>query len=364
MNIIEPNNNFDFSKLSLANPLPIQGGSYFTKIMCEDKPLYIQTPKSLTKQGFVKSGKKIYTDLMFNNNDTIFIHWLENLEIRCQELIYEKGTEWFETTLEKSDIETAFTSPIKLFKSGKFFLLRVNVKQNIKIYNERDENVSSDDVKLDTNIISILEIQGIKFTSRNFQVEIELKQSMIVSPDPFLDTCFIKKPLTTTNIIKTNDVYTNASIQKNTCVAPEISIIDNIDKNESTNIENKEEQNHLSEMTSDILDMTDTNVETAFVDNAELESINVPTNLATNSELMEIDINELENESDMITLKKPNEVYYQIYKNAREKAKQAKKDAILAFLEAKNIKKTYMLDDINDSDSDIDNCEFSENEYL
>jgi hypothetical protein len=32
----------------------------------------------------------------------------------------------------------------------------------------------------------------------------------------------------------------------------------------------------------------------------------------------------------------------------------AKKSALLAYLEAKNIKKTYMLENLNDSDSDID----------
>ena len=45
----------------------------------------------------------------------------------------------------------------------------------------------------------------------------------------------------------------------------------------------------------------------------------------------------LENNLESITLKKPNQVYYEIYKKAREKAKEAKKEAILAFLEAKNI---------------------------
>ena len=57
-NIIEPNESFDFSKLSLAQPVGIQGGAYFTKIEFINKPLYIQTSKSLTKQGFVKTGKK------------------------------------------------------------------------------------------------------------------------------------------------------------------------------------------------------------------------------------------------------------------------------------------------------------------
>ena len=59
-NIFELNKPFDFSKLSLAHPSAIQGGSYFTKIEHGLKPLYIQTTKSQTKQGISKSGKKYY----------------------------------------------------------------------------------------------------------------------------------------------------------------------------------------------------------------------------------------------------------------------------------------------------------------
>ena len=56
--------------------------------------------------------------------------------------------------------------------------------------------------------------------------------------------------------------------------------------------------------------------------------------------LKEVDFT-LENNLETITLKKPNQVYYEIYQKAREKAKIAKKGAIVAFLEMKNIKKTY-----------------------
>ena len=193
--IIEPTMDYDFTKLFFGPPSTLAGGAYFARIMHgTNKLLLIQTPKCLTKQGFVKSGKKMYADLMFDNNDTVFIHWIENLEAKCQELIYSKRETWFDTKLEKDDIETAFTSPFKIFKSGKYYLLRVNIKQNIKIYDERDQIVTAESITNDKNIISILEIQGLKFTSRNFQIEIELKQTMIVSPDPFLDECFIKKP--------------------------------------------------------------------------------------------------------------------------------------------------------------------------
>jgi hypothetical protein len=73
-------------------------------------------------------------------------------------------------------------------------------------------------------------------------------------------------------------------------------------------------------------------------------------------ELKEIDNFDLSlgNNAETMQLKKPNQVYFELYKEARNKAKIAKKNALLAYLEAKNIKKTYMIENINDSDSDFD----------
>jgi hypothetical protein len=341
-NIIEPTIDFDFSKLYLATPTSITGGAYFTRIILNNKPLYIQTPKSLTKQGFVKSGKKIYTDLMFDNNESILINWFENLEAKCQELIHEKGNEWFESQLDKNDIESAFTSTIKLFKSGKFYLLRVNVKPNVKIYNDLDEIISFENINNDSNIISILEVQGIKFTSRNFQIDIELKQSMIVSPDPFMEECFIKKPLLNNKKYSLEEKKVNFEKTNNK----------NFFENEKDNIEEKENR-------KDSVEENDLFNNTNFIEN----SISIIDEEKDLNELKEFDFNNIEEDLAPLTLQKPNEVYYKIYKAAREKAKQAKKEAILAYLEVKNIKKTYMLNDLDESDSDLENLsEVSENE--
>jgi hypothetical protein len=356
-NIIEPTMDFDFSKLYLASPSSLTGGAYFTRIFFNNKPLYIQTPKSLTKQGFVKSGKKIYTDLMFDNNDTILINWLENLEFRCQELIHEKGIEWFESQLEKSDIESAFTPTMKLYKSGKFYLLRVNVKSNVKIYNDVDEIINLENIKNETNIISILEIQGIKFTSRNFQIEIELKQSMVVSPDPFLDECFIKKPLSS---IKKNPVYLGLEeIKDDKKVNFDIeSPLVKVDSKMNPDYDNYNDND------SDNLIEEKIGLGSGSGSGSESESDLFPESLSNSNELKEINFeDDIDINMEPLTLQKPNEVYYKIYKAAREKAKQAKKEAIIAYLEAKNIKKTYMLDDLEESDSDLDNIsEVSENE--
>ncbi len=381
--IIEPTIDYDFSKLYFGPPSTLAGGAYFTRIMYNtNKSLFIQTPKSLTKQGFIKSGKKIYTDLMFDNNDTVFINWIENLEARCQELIYSKRESWFESKLEKDDIESAFTSPFKIFKSGKYYLLRVNVKPNIKIYDEKDQIVSTESITSDKSIISILEIQGLKFTSRNFQIEIELKQSMIVSPDPFLDECFIKKPAKKQPVISTNaldlPLANEEVIQESTPADLDKlineSVKDLAKKNvsilekpiETPPVSNSSEpidlevsfDGHLEKDTKipenqniNQIDLEEANIE-LDVEDLEPKEEEIPEDPSI---LKEVDLSStLDNSLETIQLKKPNQVYYEIYQKAREKAKDAKKNAILAYLEMKNIKKTYMLDDIDESDSEFE----------
>lgn len=388
-NIIEPNDSFDFNQLSLAHPVGIQGGAYFTKIQNNNKPLYIQTPKSLTRQGFVKTGKKYYCDLMIDKNCETLVNWFENLEERCQKLIYEKSDTWFQTALEMSDVETAFNSVIRIYKSGKFYLIRTNMKTNsstnepsVKIYNEQEMPVNYTDINGDTNIISILEIQGIKFTSRNFQIDIELKQIMVLNNEPIFDSCLIK----TKTPNKPNKIE-KGSFDIET--KKEAGIQDNLEETDIQNINNETDRDEpnidqliMDEIILDDLKIDDPKIdeptineikmhESTIIDESTINEIKMDelkieesaTNelkmnesiMDENIELREVDPTLLnENDLDTFTLKKPNEVYFKIYKEAKNKAKQAKKSAILAYLEAKKIKKTYLLDNLNESDSEFE----------
>ena len=415
-NITEPNESFDFSKLSLAHPTGIQGGAYFTKIQYNDKPLYIQTPKGLTKQGFIKNGKKMYADLMFDNNNDVFIHWLENLETKCQELIFAKGDVWFEHPLDKNDIETAFASPMRIYKSGKFYLVRVNIKvnsttnvPNIKIYDENETALTLEDISLETKLISIIEIQGIKFTSRNFQIEIEIKQIMTMATEVLFDNCLIKpvnkaKSLTPTPEINTVEPTINVKeetkneilakvverntingtamlknlenlseqIMKNENDIKKNAIIEDEDEDEDSDDDNEYEEDDSddekkppiklgNELTpsfkkgnnSEMPDLDE--IEFNFSEDLlekEKEKEKREKDSLENDILKEFSLPENLDSLESMTLKKPNQVYYEIYKQARKKAKQAKKDAIVAFLEAKNIKKTYLLNDLDESDDE------------
>jgi hypothetical protein len=374
-NIIEPSKNFDFSKLSLAHPVGIQGGAYFTKILNNNKPLYIQTTKSLTRQGFVKSGKKYYCDLMFDNNSEILVNWFENLQETCQNLIFDKSEAWFQNSLEKSDVESAFNSIIRLYKSGKFYLVRTNIKigtnnePNVKIYDENEIPLSIDDIKEETNIISILEIQGIKFTSRNFQIDVELRQVMVLDNEPLFDNCLIKtnNSKKNTNLNSISNEVQNLMNENQKSLEKEVSLIE-LNKFELTDEDihlgsEIKDNNIIQQQTQEQEEVEEAKKSKEFNFDIEMEDSSEQLDvkeLEDNTELKELDLNvTLEDDleslgNETLILKKPNEVYYELYKEAREKAKLAKKTAIIAYLEAKNIKKTYMLDSLDESESDID----------
>lgn len=330
INIISPNDEFDFSSIYLGYPTS-QNGSFFTKIYCQGKPLYIQTPKSQTKQGFVKNGKKIYSELMFSNNENVFIKWLENLETKCQEMIYEKNDDWFQEKLELHDIESAFTNLIKVYRSGKNYLLRTNVKLNqntnepaIKIYNENETTLTIEDITNDKNVISVIEIQGIKFSSKSFQIEIELKQMMLLLDNEVLfDKCIINRE------------------KKEEIISKEVVLKENVLEIDNNDV-NSDDEKEVDDNSKDIKVEPLANKETSDI--SELTDFDLDQNLIV--------------EEEMMTLKKREEVYYKIYREARKKARILKHQALLAFLEAKNIKKTYMLEDLEDDDSVISDLDF------
>jgi len=368
-NIILPNDEFQFDLLHLAHPSSIPGSAYFTKIYCSGKPLYVQTPKSFTKQGFVKNGKKIYSELMFDNNEPVFIRWLENLETKCHEMIYEKGDEWFQEKMEKSDIETAFTSPIRIYRSGKNYLLRTNVKINhatnipiIKIYNENEVPLKMDDITHDKQIISVIEIQGIKFTSRSFQIEIEMKQVMVLDNDMLFDKCVIDTGVKHLNnpVIKCKTVdkiqIPKEEEEEEEEEVGEMDINSDEEDDSVGNTMNFKPNKNVNELCKEEPKIDETM--TLIEDSLEKDT---PSEF---SDFSEISMDLEAEQSDVMKLKKPEEVYYEVYRLARKKARRLKHQALLAFLEAKNIKKTYMLDDLEEDDSVISELDFKHIEEI
>lgn len=397
--IVQPDESFDFDKLTLLHPIGVQGGAYFTRLVFGGKPLYIQTTQSKSRQGFVKTGKKYHCDLMFDQNAESIINWIERLEERCQVLLLAKNNDWFQNSLDKNELESAFNTTLRVFKSGRYYLMRTNVKNNtdnlpvLKLYDERLGPVMLDDVSSENNIISIVEILGIKFTSRNFQIELELKQMMVMDKEPLFDNCLIKttRPVYLASKQTSSEEFRIVPYVTQTSSATSVGILSDNKEDFSVPVDNTHEKilndyldidvaagtnnNTSVTITNNVFDKKETEVKsvdinvqksiqspvttTSFAKTSSDHTRNAETKTLqgikfdTENELKEIQMI-VADDLETISLKPPNQVYFELYKAARAKAKLAKRNVIVAYLEAKNIKKTYMLDNLNDSDSDFD----------
>ena len=406
-NIQFPDVNYNFDKLSLANPVVLQQQNYFAKLLFGKDEIFIQMPKCQSKQGFVNSSKRYYCDMMFSNTNTSLIEWFEKLETKVQHLIYEKRKNWFHEEVEQNDIDNIFTSSLRSYKSGKFFLLRTMLngprmlQSNISIFDENENELTMEEVNENTEFISILQVHGVKFSSRNFQIYIEMKQMMVVNNQPLFNKCLIKTKDNQEDVndkinLTKKESFDNKEQNEKSSDDDVENIVDQ--KGGDTNIVNEEQENkevalekvekvekvetkdnktinmNLDESVTDnkinsseenidnVIDIDDKNqkdnLEKTLVNNTkevEKKEINLE-DLAFNDNLKEVDLSIL-NSADLetIELNKNTDKYLVEYREAKEKAKKARIIALKSLLKAKNIKDKYLLDNLEISDEEDEN---------
>lgn len=361
---------FPYDELSLANPHGLQGGAYFSKIKLLGKTISLQTPKSKTKNGIIKTDKKIYCDLLFDKEDDDVIEFITELEDKIKNLIYEKKDKWFHTDMDMDTIDYHWQNVLRPYK-GSYVLLRCFIKKpkntlnstpTIQIYNEDEQLLDLDKVTKDKSIVSLLDLTGLKFTSQSFSLEFNLTQVMILNDEIKRNKCLIKKDtveeaktldkIEKTTIITDPVVIENKTeIAKDTDNEPETAeftiktekVIDNVDNEETPEIDQLQKDDSESKK-----------INLVVHDNLEKNEeppMEIEENLNELDELNEINL-EIPSELESVHLKKPNEVYLEIYKEVKKRAKEAKKKAIEAYLEAKRIKSLYLLDEIESSDDE------------
>ena len=348
--IFDTNETFHFENITLVKPTVMAGGNHFIRFLANQQPIYIQPPKCKTKQGILRVGKRFYTDLVFTHENEKFIQWMENLETYCQEYIYKNRKEWFDGDMEMHDVETYFSSPLKIYKSGKYYIARVNItpvlgKPVLKIYDEQEQEVAMDTLTDKTDIMTILEIQGIKCSARSFQIEMEIKQILVLHPVDIFEKCLLTRKQETAGCAPTIPLLsvqetTGIPTVENSNVTVEVddtnSVLETNIVDENTTITESNEHEERDDI------VTDPSLEEYPLDKIDLFD---------GMQEIEIPLDELV-DSEPIHIKERNDVYYEMYREARRKAKIARDLALSSYLEAKRIKNTYMLDDINDSDED------------
>ena len=390
----DTNKDFPFQDLCLANPTGLQGGAYFSKLKFEEQNVIIQMPKCKTKNGIHRTGKKIYTDLMFDIKNETFVQWVQDLSTRIKSLIYDKKDLWFQNEMSFDDIEYHWQHILRTYKKNNVLLRciikkpkNISRKELVMVYDEDENIISLDDIKSGTSIIPLLEITGLKFTTQSFLLEFALKQVMLLNEITESKQCLIsiKKPegvkipnvdggeLCNNNLIETGDIAPkndhseedNVYSQKD----PSATLISTLECEDQTSLGKCAVDNE--KISGADIAGTDLKIvslqKTPICDVSSTKYLeeeihkNDPPNISNTLEkqnINEVNLTYPDDNTDSISLKKPDEVYLAIYKEAKRKAKEAKRAAIQAYLEAKRIKNKYMLDEIESSDDEFESSTY------
>lgn len=388
-------NDFPFDTLKLSNPIAQSGGTYLIRFSHNNEPIYIQPPKCSSKQGVIQSNRKFFIDLMFSNENIEFMEFLEKLEENCQQYIFKNKSNWFDGDIEFSDIENFFQSPSKMYKSGKFYLVRSIIpsilgKPQLSLYDEHENNVDLSTLTADDSIMSILEISGIKCSARTFQVVLEIKQMMKLEKRNLFSKCLLstsksEKLSVVQEPVQQQDLDRPKYNTETLVVEDDVSEHDEeepIHNNNEQSIVLEDSQATVEKEDVSLLEQEDTQEEILLLEDKqndttendihipnpeeetqeiqeETESDKITFNdtednnkmFSQNLQELELCVDDLE-EQDVFSINERKDIYYKMYKDARKKAKIAKELALASYLEARNIKNTYMLEDIENSDSE------------
>ena len=387
--------NFNFNNLKVENPSLVNANNYFSKIYNNNsnKNFYIQLPKCKTKHGIVNSNSKCFCELEFNSNEKLVVEFFENLENFCLKEICANKALWFydSDNISSDDIQEYMTPIMRSYKGGKKFLIKTNIKQDkLIVYDENEKKINLTDYDDANEFIPLLNINGIRFSKSSFIIDIILVQFMVLYPsDSFENQILIKLNKQENNSTKQNSIQDNKieSNKENRINNKEDSLEvcekllmndssineETLNQNDETSNQNEEALNQNEETLNQNDETLNQNDETLNQNDETLSKITNNTNTETNSfkylinslETIEcnndgsidlIDLDTIAENTEPIELKTHETIYLEIYKKAKQKAKEIRKNAIEAFLEAKNIKNKYNLNTImDDSSSDEEN---------
>ena len=382
--------NFEFSKITLGDPQSLGNNMFFSKIK-NGEDIYIQTPEIKSKEGVVLKPRGSYIDIIFDNTHEEILEWFENLENSLKDIIFEeKKDEWFQdSNIDYVDIENIFNSPIKSIRSGKSFILRTHLdsaksminKKKIIIYDEDENILNESSLKSESKFIAILHVNGLKFSSKNFQIYIDVKEIMILNDKKIIEKNIsknVKKEIVNNDINKTVKVIeddnkiiheeTNKNeenINKNDMSDVKDEKVNNLENVENEEIKKsdfsniklenkKDEEDNLEKILSDTNDLSEQLIEV----NTELNDTNL-NEVKENNYIKEFNILDTLDENNSIKINDPTNEQYETYKTAVLEAKEARKKAMEAYMNAKNIKAQYLFNLELESESDED-CDLEE----
>ena len=360
-----------------------------------NKPIYVELPECSLKQDVNMSNTNKFCDLFYVYKDNLnFINWIEKIELICKNLIDEKKYHLFNSKIKSENIENMMKPICRISNLGKNIHLRtyINVDENYEdicdVYDNNENKKNLSYINLSKSIVPYICIESIDFTYNSIEIYISLIQVIVKSTkDDYNKSSYkrilkCKKHNNEKDICNKHDeenkkqletIHNQEDVKETIHIQEDVKENVNIqeDVKETVNIqEDVKETIHIQDDVKENVNIQEDVKETIHIQedknfieekqNKENKNDKILEESEKNEELEELKEEELNIiNTEILKLKKPNNIYYDKYKIAKQKALDIRKKLIKAYLKAKSIKTNYLLNEIDDSDEDenIDDSE-------
>lgn len=377
--LLENDDKCNLNEISLGIPNQLQNNLFFSKINLNGKPLIIQTGECHTTSGIKSTQYKTYCDLVYCMHEKVS-SFFDELETNIKSILIENKYDWFEEKITQDDVDDAFNETVHFHKQG--VRLRSHIQKDkisdeyiLNCYDDNHNKIPIEYFEKGCSFIPIVEIVGLKFSDKSFNIEVRLLQVLLTSSQQDNSLSLFNLPSEKPILANINDndhtlseldsdfnrsyitsEVTNQLIPENTDnavteVNSDISLKDL--QNDNDNNIKFHEDDTLSENDNqyedDILhedgtlrenDSHSTSV-TNNIDKTDFESNNINSN-----DIKEVNLSPKYLNDNPIKLKTHSDIYEEIWKMYREEAFKIRRQNVLVYLKSKNIHSTFLINEV------------------
>ena len=186
-----------FDKILLSTPYAILTDTYMApSVYARNLPIFVELDECCMSE-FTADEKRTSAVLYFERSYTNAGSWFQTFDTVMKNLILKNADDWFTTTMSTDIINDAFipTAQVHTKFNKSCYAVHINVEDNVPMFDENSVAITRDQILADTKIIPTVEMVGVKFTQKYFQVEMNLRQVRISRLNNLFKNCIIMNTL-------------------------------------------------------------------------------------------------------------------------------------------------------------------------
>lgn len=239
----------DYKKVKLPNiqyqePVKTAGGSLISRTsyrhLDQAIPIYIQTPRLKVNSDLEILDSKTYIELELDKRHINFYEFINNIDDLNIRETFKNSENWFQEKLPMDVVDDFYKTNIKMRKYNKSPIIKFKIplyknktRKSCDIFGDDLKPVDVSEIKQKTEVICILELEGIKFFKQRFETEWKVIQLRVYKPKEAPTPCLINESFLSDNEDSiSQEPFPEDGISLNSSIASDITENENLDTNE------------------------------------------------------------------------------------------------------------------------------------